>query len=352
MPGLLSSIFNFESLRTIRPRWPRTVIVAAAAIIVATVVFQSNSSHWIDAVGPEARLNAALDDATRRALPNARIVVIGSSRPAFGIQARTLARALGYGADKGVNLAYPTLHGEILLELYGRAEPLMPRDAMVVIGIDEYFLARWTNEPPRPPVIAPALRPHGSSAPSRDASTRDWHLHAIGTAIPEGFRWLNYEIARRIGIPVVRAGLDTWYRSREGSLLSLGDEDYVLETPNGQAIAEGYFKGKVVDTSLLLPYREIISRARSRGNDVALIMLPSHPVFTKAAQKSYGPMVEETIAAFVSLAREQGVTFHAFDAASCNLHFSDFRDEVHLTPRGAATFTLCLADYLRARGPL
>jgi len=318
---------------------PATLIAVALVVVATEAGFRAISWRWINATGVEARFNAVLDSSNREALPAARVVVMGSSRPAFGIQARTLAADLGYKSEEGVNLAYPSIYGDLSLELFRRASPLMARTSVLVIGLDDYFLARPRGEPAPAPVVAPASAPQ---TPRLEISA--WK----NLQIPDGVRWLGYRIARALGIPVVRATLETWYRSAEGSLLSLGDEDLVLPNPDGRLIADAYFKGKVVDPALMQPYRDLVAQARGRGMKVALVWMPSHPVFDRAVRESYGPIEDETVRAFAELGKETGADFHIFDAASCGLRTADFRDQVHLTPRGAATFTHCLGRYLRS----
>ena len=337
MPRLLSSIFSFDFLRSARPRLPATLLIVALAALGAEAAFRAMSWRWIDAIGPEARFRAVLDDATRDALGGARVIVLGSSRPAFGIQARTLAADLGYGADAGVNLAYPSIYGDLMLELYRRAAGSARSAKVLVIGIDEYFLVRGEAEAARAPLVgvAPASQaPRGRVAP-------------LALQTPEGMRWLGYRIARALGIPVVRSTLETWYRGKQGSWLSLGDEDFVLPNPDGRLIADAYFRAKRFDPALIEPYRRIVEDAKARGMKVVLVVTPSHPVFVQAARERYGALVGETLAAFRALAGSEGASLLVFDAASCDLDASKFRDQVHLTPGGAAAFTHCLARSLQ-----
>jgi len=340
MPRLLSSIFSFDFLRSARPRFPATLVIVVLAALGTEAAFRAISWRWIDAIGPEARFHAVLDDATREALGAARVIVIGSSRPAFGIQARTLAADLGYAADAGVNLAYPSIYGELLLELYRRAVTSARSAKLLVIGVDEYFLVRGEGEAARPPVIG--------AAPGKPAAREIAAPLALQT--PEGMRWLGYRIARALGIPVVRSTLETWYRSAEGSWLSLGDEDFVLPNPDGRLIADAYFKAKRFDAALIEPYRRIVEDAKARGIRVVLVVTPSHPVFVRAARERYGGIVDDTLAAFRALAAGEGASLLVFEAAACGLGAQEFRDQVHLTPRGAAAFTHCLARSLRRPG--
>ena len=252
----------------------------------------------------------------------ARIAVFGSSHEAYGVAPRAFP-------CPGVNLAL--LNQSLFYDgqLVAKYEPVLRELRLAVFGIS-YFSLEF------------ALRD----------SIERWRIayyhHFLGLPMEPGMPWLDLsrfslaamygprEALRRVTVPAARDAGD----ADLGWLAPPGPPIRPLDAVGGRDRIS--FHNSVMKpehaAENLVPFEEGLHRLRRRGVTIAFVSLPVFDTYARAMDPQHLARLRQEL---VRLQAEYGSSYHDYTSDPRFVE-RDFQDHDHLTPAGAAKFTLIL----------
>lgn len=275
-------------------------------------------------------------------------VVMGSSRPAFGVEARNLAQFLGYKPDDTINIAFPGLGGNSMLAQIKDHESELGRARLYIMGIDDYFLLNIKSD---------ADRTAGTDSFKQKTEKFIEHKASLLIRLNESGRNLYQNFRQHIGLDKINT-LEIYKMSGGGAWTYDSLKDRVT-TPEVnlvtfKKILTNYFHNKVFSQDLMLPYLGLIDSVHQQGGRIVLVDLPYHPYFTSliSDNQEYKELVRKNISAFYDVAKKYNVDFIVCsnEPTNCGVNERGFGDAVHLNAKGAADFTEFLGRKLTQLG--
>jgi hypothetical protein len=340
-----SSIFSFESLRSVRPRRPVTLLGIGAVLCLLEFGLRGAPQSWFADVNPTGEW-ARLEFMERKVLPrcdNPQIIVLGSSRAAFAIAPRLLDRQLGLPANATLNAGLIAGTPPQILEFYRHHRAKLGRARLAVVNIDECFLNTGFMDLPAVLEQAPFSEWWGMQRRMRFRPLLEKTL-TMKTRLPA----LHDNVLNRLGWPPPgRLHLQV---DNDGKLWF----DCWADAPQNKSpaalhsVLQGYY-----ENFALLPVSEgpLIELTRLLQEDqvrVVFAQMPNLPAYQREVMTLYGEEYRQHLSHMRQLAERLKVPFYHFDdAARCGLTADSYYDMIHLRPAGAQDFTRFVADLIR-----
>lgn len=325
------------------PRASYIVMYATAAVFVVACIIAAwslRTSPWMqDPTDLEARLAYVRDNGhAGEAQPE--ILVLGSSRPAFGINSFDLAEATGRPRLAAANLAFPGFRPQAMLrQIEAEPQKLMAAKEWI-IGIDDYYLLQEYSPPKDEPILKRA-----------ESAVASWMAPALK------LNAMGRELERNIGISLgwnPPLSLAHWTMGDDGSWdeprLSTRVVNADADRPVFQSILDSYFKfAGGINPQAVQELERIIAVAKEKGIKVILVSMPYHTLYDTMAKSEYPGLLQKTVHEVRRIAADTGVQFIDCRQAAqnCGVSDNDFADPVHLNDAGSAKITAYLASHIR-----
>jgi hypothetical protein len=333
---VVSSTSNFDQFPE-RERWLRPWLFALLATLCFAVFVDTSRFSWFfDPTSWEKRVETVQQQAVAPRA-NARIIILGTSRAAYGLVPSTIERVLNRPALSVANWAYPGFGREPYDLLVNSEKEKIAAAEIIVVQIDPYFgLTHKTN------LFIPSW-----------AMTRNWALvlnHALqrklGAIAPiaDKMAWFGHEFGSRLGW--VQPWRLNWIMLPSGNWEA---ENWVLSDADAptasETVANSYFKEKVVDSQEVLGWKQFFQSLASLNRRVLLVYLPSAPTFV-IAERTYADVIGENRRIFGELAKENGFQIIEMTSAECGLADNMFSDPVHVNHPGREHLSECFTQML------
>jgi hypothetical protein len=312
-------------------------IMAAVVVAIAWATLDHfSSSRWLqDPVSGAMRIEY-VDKIQFAQKDKPQLIVMGSSRPAFGIRAADLASAFGMMPAQAKNIAFPSFGGSSILTQIQMRYADITGAKIWVIGVDDYYALAPL---PMPSEIKPL-------ADRTDDTIRNWLQPAI--EINRKGRQLLTNVRSKTGWGPVYS-FNIWKMSKHGSWtdsrLTGRVVDEVADAHMFTETTRDYFSAKQYSPSLAAPFDELLKIGEQHHIKMILVDMPSHSHYKAIVREKYSLLVTQNRDEFRRLARSHGAIFItcADDPTNCGVPDSGFGDPVHLNANGAKHFTEFLA---------
>jgi hypothetical protein len=311
-----------------------------AALAFAAWVSVSDFAWFYDPTSLGKRVEEVNRNAVSRTVAP-RVVILGTSRAAFGLAPAIIEREMQLPAQSVANWAYPGFGVEAFSLLLAAHQGQIARAELIVICIDPYFALEKEPVPIAGSVVErnwaveidQALRQRLSAIFPVQIKTA-WFLRELGHELRLADQYsLNWR--------VLKGG--NWGISGHGSDRSLAAVDAQAES---EAMAVNYFKDKTASTEQIAKWKGFLHLLRSLNNNVILIDLPMSHSFMTASER-YAPAVEENRSTFEKLAGEYQIRGIRLTNVECGLDDDMFADPVHTNGSGTDRLSKCVGRLLR-----
>ncbi len=323
----LSSIFNFESLTTVRPTLPRTLLVAVVLIVLFESLFRFSPQPWTeDPISLAKRVELVETDLFVKRQLKPTVLILGSSRAAFGINPEILAKSLNLRGNQVANAGYPSLEDIFLKHFFDRNIEHLTEVTLAIIVVDEYYLM----------------------TPKEDLEGKKLWFDRIFTFRTKiKFAAYNLKVALgmqkpiELNFPLAESGMRLYPGSQKRfSPLDTAPERF-------KSNLDGYFKNKQIDLEKVKFYETFAKHLNKLGVTVLFVQIPSHPVFESEKLRLYRSLNHQHLEAMSRIAAESKSHFQVFlPDSGFELNDKTFRDAVHLQPEGANAFSSFFAAWL------
>ncbi len=392
-----SSIFNFESVRSLRPQMPAALLAAVGVIAVLEIGLRLTPDPWLY---PSSKSRQGIvtffEQEVIPHFKNPRIIIMGTSRAMDGIRPAMLDGLLGLPKDATLNLGLQGGRPFDALRLYRRNRERLgfhvpnPQQGkenekkLVLLFLDEWhFSSGWglgarfalhaplkerfgltsaTTLPdlPRPPHITPSEWERRIQKRKADKQQKLERLRTI-LLTDQVF---NMRLKLRYVLPALglNLGLAT---TRE---MVLNEENQVIRPehkrlkPYGRVIKNprslhnrihGFYRDFDSHPILIDHVRKLATLVQADGARLVLIQMPNRGQHQFAVETLYGPHYAQHIKTTETLARELKIPFYLYRMpADCGLEERHFYDYGHLALKGSETFTQFIAELIRKEGLL
>ncbi len=327
--------------------WRRTWLLTGLLVTSYLVfVLYAPLPQFEDPSSMENRVRQVeLQSLVRNAHP--KILVLGTSRAAFGVVPAVLDYELRLPARATVNAGYPSLGIGAFNYILDR-NPTLGNVPLVFVFTDEYFLLQRTPSPAAVPKhLSPAenceLYLANLMSPAKD-------LHAR-------MGWLRHHLEVHANIKP-RSGLWMWNVDERGFWVSenLKGNELMQDPQRAQElisnISHAYYKYQEMSPYYITQLEALCGRLRSTGCRVVLLHMPTFPSYCQQVQQVYGALYHQHRRELTALAERAGVPCYFMENADCGLKAEDYADPVHLTHAGAERFTHFLAHFIQQEGLL
>jgi len=331
-----------------RERWlPTWLFVVLATAGFAIFVTWSQFSWFFDPTSFRKRIETVQEHAID-SRADARIIILGTSRAAFGLAPSVIETVLGRPALSVANWAYPGFALSAYEPLIAANKDKVAAAELVLVGIDPYFTLRSKEE----------LTPQKEKAP--ELATLNWAAELdrwirirISRVAPisEKMAWFLHEFLGQLGL-VQPYRLD-WVMLASGNWDHRGSASALLGRDaqvRSEAFAKAYYHDKGVHKPEVTEWNQFLRMLTSLNRQVVLYYLPEHPALS-IAEQSYANVIAEGRKAFAELARINGIKLIDITAAECGLADDLFADPVHTSRRGTERLSECFAQRLQREIP-
>jgi hypothetical protein len=347
-----SSISNSETFTFVR-NWPATwLAVLMIALAFSLTVCWSSFSWFRDPNVPDMRL-AAVQTQAISVRPNARVLILGNSRAAFGLVPTIIERSLARPPLDVANWAYPFFGRPDHEILVNNNRSIVAAADLVAIAIDPWFAL---EAPIRTAPEGATLRGWSALVPlAHAAATRNWAADGekmlrqwVAWIAPVGTRmaWFFQTLGARLKlIPPYQF---TW------AMLPTGNwETAARSIPEGDPygyvarLAERRFKDQNISQAEVFEWHHLLRALKQLpAKKLVLFYLPLPPSFT-AAERIYQDVVDQNRNTFATLAEENNAFLMYLTADECGLSDHMFGDPVHVNRIGREILSECFAAHLR-----
>jgi hypothetical protein len=290
---------------------------------------------------------------------DARIIILGTSRAAFGLVPSTIERSLGRPPLDVANWSYPAFGLEFYQRLVNANKDKVAAADVIVLGIDSYF------------ALVPAGLPAEAAVPAEPAAasawktlvdivqplgTRNWALEfdkalrrsvARIAPVSEKMAWFLHELGGQLRL--VTPYRLNWTMNPSGSW-ETGSTDFTTSKldPGVQSvrIAENYYKDKQVSDEYVRSWRRFLQSLATATRQVVLVVLPASRSFA-AAEQAHADVIDRHRKAFQEVASESGIPWMEITSADCGLTDQMFQDPVHINRMGRDLLSSCFAANLQ-----
>ena len=320
----LSSIFNFESIRTVKPRLPTTLVGVLLLCALVEAVARLLPAPWFESpTGLEARF-AIVEKQILVHYQKPKIAILGSSRSMFGITPTVVEEQLGLPVNSCVNCSVISGSPTHALEVYTRNRDKLGQAQVVILGLDEWHL-------------------NGGNS---GLSFTDW----LDRLLPLRARF-------RTGLSNLLVSLDLCKPITLGLVVDENNQAwtepkldiYVCpEAKHCQNIIHSYYHDFAISPALVAPIRKLAGLVGEDGGRLVLLQMCNSRPYRRELLQLYPTQYHQHVEAVRALARELAVPFYLFeDPSECGLEDSSFSDAVHLRPTGAKDFSRYLAQRIQ-----
>ncbi len=328
-------------------RIPRARYAAMYAIatvftaICAVTVWSFRTSCWLlNPTDLNARV-AYVDALQLSGNPAPKLVIMGSSRPAFGIDTHALGEQLGIKPLETRNIAFPGFGPDQLGQQVDTRRAQLTSSAVIwIVGIDDYFFLTRQE-----------------SARERDSlleRTENWLAESIPGILE--FNKKGRELLRNISESLEWArprSISNWTIDSRGSWsepqLTNRVVDPIKEEHVFKAILDVYFdQSPSLSSAEIDKFVKMLNTALNKNIRVVLVSMPYHPKYESLGTARYGRFTTAAIEEVTRISNERGIEFVNCRASptNCDVQLNGFADPVHLNQSGAAAFTKYLAKRL------
>jgi len=343
----MERIFSLDSLRTVRPRWPVTLLGVLGIVLILEVTARMLPDKML--MSPRSSVGT-IEWMERELLPRhpkPRVIFVGTSRVRDSIVPRVVDDGLGLPAGSAVNLG---LAGGRLFEamlMYDRWQDQLGEADLVVLNVDEWFFnpnynLGWLYE-----VHAPM-------------SER--------VQLPAHVRWPSvldgvFQVRPKF-VPMIQT-VKRSFRKRKPRGLELRVDENNQITPLEKAtvdptlITEDRFRRTSdcfyhkyeVNPVLVNHFAQFAERVRSSGAKLVLIQIPNLGVYQQYIDKHHGEAFQAHLKALRETAKNLKVPLRIYIAPQeCGLEESDYVDYGHMVPSGANKLSRFLAELIKKEG--
>ncbi len=321
-----SSIFSFESLRTVRPRLPLTIVAVLALLVVAEGACRRLPQRWfVDPWLGTARI-VFIEDHILPTCDSPKVVFLGSSRGMFGVNPRLLDRRLGLPDRSCVNCSILTGGPELFLKFYHRNRRKLKSAELVILNVDEWHF------------VGPPTFSAGGEPPTMFIDEvfpmRERYLALVDNLL----MMTGFSKARTLGL-MVDENNQAWSSPKQ-------DFSYPADLKSYRTIIRGsYYR----EDECICPYKlamvtQLAKMVHEDGGRFVIIQMPNRAAFHREVLSLYGPEFRRRVAAVRAL----DLSYYLFEhPAECGLSDDSYTDGMHLRPTGADQFTCFLADWIR-----
>jgi hypothetical protein len=351
-----SSISSSEQFPAIK-HWLGIWVFVAVALLCFTVFVSSSHFSWFfDPTSGDKRLEAVRTQAIAPRA-NARIIILGNSRAAFGLVPSIIEHVLERPALDVANWAYPAFELEAYEILVNANKDKIAAADVVILTIDPYFMLVPIRSAPSAE-IAPAAEWSWTRMASlmRWLGTRNWAIELDGklrelvgaiARISNKMAWFLHELGGHLGL--VNPYRLNWAMLPTGNW-DVGMRDFTNTDidPGVQSvrIAEIYYKDREISHQQVRNWRRFVRSLTAIARQVALVYLPSSRSFV-AAERPYADLVEQNRKVFQGFAAENRIPLVEMTSAECDLTEPMFQDPVHVNRMGREILSECFAQRLQ-----
>jgi hypothetical protein len=330
----------------------RTAIFVLAGSVVALWCAVVTFLLPLDLVEHPGGMSRGIREVERRAfapIPSPCLVILGSSRPAFGLTPRMIESELGPTDRCVVNGAYPELCCEPLSELVKRNIAYLRSARRVILVVDDYWGLLVPNEPaPVLERIANAFR-----SPDRLEAFLSYHLNSF--TLRSHLYWAarnlreNIQIAQREYLWTVSDSGRWFYRPLEDRQF-VNTSEYVSRSLQS---ANGFYREREIQPRELATFEAMLAQLKGEGIDVAVFDMPYALPYVRHRNEHYSALRAQRDAAFNAIFERLKIPFLRCEtAADCGgLDETVFADPVHLNAAGARALSAHLVRMLRTVAP-
>ncbi len=338
-----SSIFNFESLHGLAPRFPATLLAVLAIVGAIEIVLRFTPAETLAPGKSRQAEMRFLEHEVLEKFPPPKILLMGSSRIRRAINPRLLDEQLGLPRHSTMNLGLASGRIFEALYFYQKNQARLSSAQLVVLGIDEWHLST------------------GWRLGSVYELNAPWSERM---SLPNPLRTrllLDGAFTMRLKLPLVfpaiaaAAGL----RKKEAVELTLNDDYQVLPRARKALPADIDPRrfhetiGTFYDTFHIDPVMEghveaLAKLVKAAGGKLILLQLPNRAAYHQEVERLRGKEFEQHVSTMTRLAQRLDVPFYLYRLPSeCSLDETSFEDYGHMTPEGAALFTRHAAGTIR-----
>jgi hypothetical protein len=353
-----SSISNSDQFPPIKHWFGVWGVVIVVVLCFATFVSKSRFSWFYDPTAGDLRF-AAVQSQGVAPRADARIIIIGTSRAAFGLVPSTIERSLGRPPLDVANWSYPAFGLEFYERLVSANKDKVAAADVIVLGVDPYF------------ALVPVGLPAEAATPAEPAAasgwktlvdivaqlgTRNWALEfdkalrasvARIAPVSEKMAWFLHELAGQLRL--VTPYRLNWTMLPSGNW-ETGTGDFTVSNldPGVQSvrIAENYYKDKQVSDEYIRSWRRFLQSLATATRQVVLVVLPVSRSFA-AVEQAHADVIDRHRKAFQEIASESGIAWMEITAPDCGLTDHMFQDPVHVNRVGREALSECFAANLQ-----
>jgi hypothetical protein len=316
---------------------PRGLLAAVALLLVFEAFVSRRDWIWAREPCSDAGIVDAIEAVAVRGCAEPRVVFLGSSRLRDAIAPREFERHLGLPAGSVLNLGLTGGQPFDSDLLYRRNRDVLRRAALVVVGVEDWYLNVR---------IRPGER-------DRRFASFDERLHGYrwqqSAELLCGWLWRTYDARDALRRWLTGAGsADALPFSADGRVKWREETETGPETVDVVPAVEYYFRHCEVGDLRLRQFAELLDEIEGDGPRVAVIQVPWRDAYL-AERERLAPQVGRAYeAALDALERSRPNTpFLLFGRASeLGIAPNRFYDYGHLTTAGAREFTRIVAARL------
>jgi hypothetical protein len=354
---MASSTSSSEQFPTIKHWLGVWGVVAMALACFAVFVSNSHFSWFFDPTSGDKRLEAVRTQAIAPRA-NARIIILGNSRAAFGLVPSIIEHALGRPPLDVANWAYPAFERDAYEILVNANKDKVATADIVVLTIDPYFTLAPIGSAPSAE-IGPAAEPFWTCMASlmQGLGTRNWALELDQmlrqrvsriAPISNKMAWFLHELGGHLKL--VNPYRLNWTMLPTGNW-DVGTRDFTSTdiNPSVQSVrlAEIYYKDRDISHEEARAWRRFLRSLTAITRQVVLVYLPASRSFV-AAERIYADLVDQNRKFFQELAAENRMPLIEMTSTECDLAERMFQDPVHVNRMGRGGLSECLARKLRS----
>jgi hypothetical protein len=330
----------------------RSVIVTIAASIVGLWCAVVTFLLPLDLIEHPGGMSRGIREVERRAfepITSPCFVILGSSRPAFGLTPRAIEAELGLPDRCVVNGAYPELCCDPLAELVKRNIAYLRSAHRVLLVVDDYWGLLIPNEPaPAIERIANALR-----SPERFEAFLSGYLNSL--TLRSHLYWAarnlreNIQIARREYAWTVSDSGRWFYRPLEDRQF-VNTPEY---TTRSLQAANGFYREREISPPEIATFEAMLAQLKGEGISVAVFDMPHALPYVRHRNEHYGELRAQRDAAFGAVFERLKIPFLRCETAADCGGFEEtvFADPVHLNAAGARALSAHMVRMLMAKAP-
>lgn len=278
-----------------------TALWVVAALVVFELVVRNLPAHWFDNPISAQRRLVAVREVVLHHLPESRIVVLGSSRSAYGVMPKLVDEVRGLPPRSAVIASCPGLELWECVQADRDSRSLLRKASPVIFSSDEFFLFR-TRGPA-------STRKSFRDVPSWDRQVR----YVLDTAFSfrEKLHWALYRARIALGVTspfrLNWEGHPVW-----GLLLSPGwlDEVAPLKQPDLDAIVDSCYAPRTVDPRALDPLRLLAAKLREDGCRFVVMQMLNNTRHQDQFEKKFGAQFRAHSTTMADLCSSLGGPFH------------------------------------------